>query len=648
MQVCEECENYNKCKLKDESLFELCPRLDTIQNITDEISTSKEQQIVENTPIEIEYEVLQRYFGFSEFRHPQKEIITDILNHKDVLVLMPTGGEKSLCYQYPSLLFDGITIVISPLISLMKNQVDALRSNGINAAYINSSLNLNEIKKIKSDLENTRIKLLYIAPERLTMPSFLTFLQELEIILFAIDEAHCISEWGHDFRTEYRQLKLIREKFPKVPIIALTATATLKVQKDIKNQLNLRGCKRYLESFNRKNLIYNVRPKKESFQQILQILKNRPGESGIIYCQSKKTVDSLTKKLQNAGHRALPYHAGLSQQERAVNQEKFFKEDADIIIATIAFGMGIDKSNIRFIIHYDLPKNLESYYQETGRAGRDGLKSDCILFYTYADKQKIEYFINQMNDEREAQIAQHKLRDIVHFCESRICRRKILLGYFGEDLEENNCQSCDNCLHPKEKIDATQDVLTIISCIKELDERFGINYVIDVLIGSNNRRLLQNGHTNLKSFQSGKNQSKKIWQSYIRELLHLGYLKQEGDVYPLLRLNSKSIDLLSDNGNNGNIFLTKPEVHKDSIKTTQNTEYDTGLFETLRTLRKKLADAENYPPYIIFSDASLKQMAAICPDDFTAFRTITGVGDMKLEKYGQIFIEEIKKYCNKN
>ena len=654
MQVCSTCEDQDECRLKDAAFFDICPKSSAlrkgIENIQDRAKVSPVQHDSDIVNA-VDHEILRKYFGYSKLRPLQNEIILDVLSGKDVLVLMPTGGGKSLCYQYPSLLFSGITIVISPLISLMKDQVGGLRSNGINAACINSSLGHQEIKSIKSDLQRNTIKLLYIAPERLTASSFLTFLRGLKINLFAIDEAHCISEWGHDFRPEYRQLRLIKESFPRVPIIALTATATPKVQEDIISQLRLGECKRYIAGFDRKNLVYSVRPKDETFQQIVRFLKNRPGEPGIIYCQSRKTVESLAEKLNQAGHRALPYHAGLSQDIRSRNQEKFIKDDIEVLVATIAFGMGIDKPNVRFVIHYDLPKNLEAYYQETGRAGRDGLKSDCVLFYSYADRQKIEYFINQMVDDKEKQIALNKLRSMINFCESSICRRKILLGYFGEELREDNCSGCDNCLDPGEKMDATSEAIVIFSCIDELGERFGINYVIDVITGSKNQRLLLNEHESLKSYGKGKDWSKRAWHMFVRELIQLGYLELEGESYPVLKSNQKSRTLLLDSftgRKGGQIFLTKPEDHKEPIKIEQDTGYDSGLFEALRVLRKELADAENYPPYIIFTDASLKQMAALCPRSLYDFRKITGVGDKKLEKYGAAFVKEITDYCKKN
>ncbi|HWQ95973.1 MAG TPA: DNA helicase RecQ [Candidatus Methylomirabilis sp.] len=643
MQVCSTCEASNKCGLKNEGLFDLCPKLKTFED-PGKIDTHPN----EISPV-IDYNILRQYFGYSEFRQLQKDIILDVLKGNNVLALMPTGGGKSLCYQYPSLLFKGLTIVVSPLISLMKNQVDSMRMNGIPAEFINSSLNYEAIAKIKSSLLQNRIKLLYIAPERFTIPSFLSFLKGLTINLFAIDEAHCISEWGHDFRPEYRQLNQISQSFPEVPIIALTATATPKVREDIINQLALKDCRRYLASFNRENLVYYVKPKQDVFRQIVEILRTKPGESGIIYCYSRKSVETITEKLKNAGFRALAYHAGLSSNIRSSNQEKFIRDDVEVLVATIAFGMGIDKPNIRFVIHHDLPKNLEAYYQETGRAGRDGLKSDCVLFYSYGDRQKIEYFINQMSSEKERKIAQNKLKFIIDFSETTLCRRKLLLDYFGEDFKKNNCKGCDNCLAPKEETEATAQIMTILSCINEMDERFGINYVVDVLMGGKSSRLLQNGHTALKSYGSGKNLPKKMWYGFIRELIRRSYLNLEGE-YPVLKLNQKSRDILSRSISGveyEKIFIVKPQVIEKTDKTGHDTA-DDGLFEKLRILRKTLADAQNQPPYMIFNDASLKQMASCKPCEPGEFMKITGVGEKKFERYGAIFIGEIRRFCEKH
>lgn len=598
------------------------------------------------TDMEPAYQALQKYFGYTSFLPLQEEIIKDILLKNDVFILMPTGGGKSLCYQLPALLLDGVTIVVSPLIALMKDQVDALRANGIASAYINSSLGPNEIRNVKLRLLEEKISTLYVAPERITQSSFLTFLHRLNISLFAVDEAHCISEWGHDFRSEYRQLKLLKEHFPKTPLIALTATAITEVQNDIITQLRLDGPKIYRASFNRQNLFYQVKPKNNAYHQLLQYLKSHKNDSGIIYCYSRKSADDLSNRLQNEGYRALPYHAGLGSGLRAANQNKFTKDDVDIIVATIAFGMGIDKPNIRFVIHYDLPKNLESYYQETGRAGRDGLRADCILFFSYGDRKKIEYFIEQKDDETDKQIAYKKLRVIVNFCEVRTCRRKILLNYFGEAYDEKNCKNCDNCLMPKETIDGTAIAKKILSCVLQVGERFGVNYVADVLSGSRSQKIIRNRHDVLMTHGIGEEYSKNQWLAFIRELIQLGYLEVRGDRYPTVKLTQKSRDVSSEKEN---VFLSRPEEKVQIPQKSKDEDFDNVLFEILRGLRKKLADLEGIAPYVIFHDSSLKAMATYLPQNLSDFKGIGGVGHVKLEKYGDLFIKEIASYCrNRN
>ncbi|MBW6441007.1 DNA helicase RecQ [Patescibacteria group bacterium] len=594
--------------------------------------------------MELARQALQKYFGYTSFLPLQKDIIKDVLQKNDVFVLMPTGGGKSLCYQIPSLLLDGITIVVSPLIALMKDQVDGLKANGISAAYINSSLRSEQIKQIKSELLENKISILYVAPERIVLPDFISFLQSLNINLIAIDEAHCISEWGHDFRPEYRQLKLIKEHLPKIPLIAMTATAISEVQEDIVTQLKLENPKCYRASLNRSNLFYQVKPKDTAYQQLLHYLKDHNKDSGIIYCQSRKDTDNLANKLQSDGYRVLPYHAGLSSNLRTETQERFVKDDVEIIVATIAFGMGIDKSNIRFVIHYDLPKNLESYYQETGRAGRDGEKSDCILFYSYGDKRKIDYFIDQKDNVTEKRIASQKLSDMIKFCESITCRRKILLNYFGEDYNETNCNGCDICLEPKETIDGTIIAQKIMSCTTQLNERFGMGYIADVLCGSRNKKIISNRHDALTSHGTGKEYSKKQWQIYLRELIQLDYLKLEGE-YPIVKIIPKLRDDLS---KHKEISLTRPV---DDVKITQidyNIKMDSDLFEILRVLRKEIAVAEGMPPYIIFNDLSLRAMATRLPRDRSDFLNINGVGENKLEKYSEKFLEKIDAYCKEH
>ncbi len=594
------------------------------------------------------HHALQKYFGYSSFHPLQEEIITDILAKKDVFALMPTGGGKSLCFQLPSLLEEGITVVISPLIALMKDQVDSLNHNGIPAAFINSSLQFDEIQKVQKELLRNKIKLLYVAPERIMLPNFIPFLQKLNIELFAIDEAHCISEWGHDFRPEYRRLITLRTTFPTVPIAAFTATAIPEVQKDIISQLHLHSSQPYVASFNRKNLFYKILPKmsaKESYKQLITILHQHKNESGIIYCFSRDATEKLASKLQDDGFRALPYHAGLDAETRTLHQEKFIREDVEIIVATIAFGMGINKSNVRLVIHYNLPKSLESYYQETGRAGRDGLPSECILFYSYSDKIKIEHFVDEKEDAREREIARNKLQEIINFCESKECRRKLLLEYFGEHFDEINCVSCDNCLAPKETFDGTTVAQKILSCVARIEERFGTQYVVDVLRGSESQRILSNKHNVLSTYGIGKEYSSKQWLKFIRELVQLGFLDRE-EQYSVLKLNDKSRDILF---RQDKVMLTKPmkEEILVQIAATTDEHFEAQLFELLRALRKQLADSERVPPYVIFHDTTLKEMATVLPTDELHLQTITGIGERKLKKYGKQFLDLIKDYVSK-
>ena len=594
-------------------------------------------------------EALKKHFGYSEFHSMQESIIKDVLDGRDVFVLMPTGSGKSLCYQLPAIMKDGVTVVVSPLIALMKDQVDALRANGIASSLINSSLSAQEVEDAKTRLLENRDKILYIAPERLASHDFIPFLKELKIALFAVDEAHCISEWGHDFRPEYRKLRILKELFPDVPIIALTATAIPDVQNDIIRALKLSGPRVYKASFNRPNLFYCVRPKEDAYEQIADYIRKRPKDSGIIYCQSRNSSESLARKLQEDGFRALPYHAGLSNEIRSKNQERFIKDDAEIIVATIAFGMGINKPNVRYVIHYDLPKNIEGYYQETGRAGRDHVDSDCILFFSYGDRKKIEMLIEKSRNPQKMAIAYRKLDKMVNFCESMECRRKVLLGYFGEHYADN-CEKCDTCLNPRETFNGTEAAKKIIECIKETSQRFGMNYIISILTAKSSARMPAYGHDKIVSYGAGSEYDRKQWQIFIRDLVQNGLIEVVGDKYPILKLNQKSMDVLS---GKIQLNLTKPaERPKGSAIIIQNggqsASEDHALFEILRALRKKIADSENMPPYIIFHDSALREMATLFPQSIANMEKIKGVGKVKLEKYGKDFLEKIIEYCAEN
>lgn len=592
------------------------------------------------------YPSLQKYFGYSTFRPLQEDIITRILEKKDTFVLMPTGGGKSLCYQLPSLVLEGTTIVISPLISLMKDQVDVLKQNGIAAEYLNSSLQINEQQEVLKKLKNKELSLLYVAPERLIQDNFLDVLKTVPINFFAIDEAHCISQWGHDFRPEYRKLNIIRNHFSDKSIVALTATATPQVKEDIIERLKLQEAKIFQASFNRPNLSYTVIPKQNPYDQLSEYIAKHKGESGIIYCQSRATVETVASYLQQQGIKALPYHAGLSDNERAKNQESFIREDTDIIVATIAFGMGIDKPNVRFVIHYNLPKTLEHYYQETGRAGRDGLPSECILLFNFADRFAHERFIREKESEQERLIAIQQLNKVTDFAQNTICRRAQLLRYFGEETDITNCASCDNCTVEREMFDATIIAQKILSTIYHLKGKFGVAQVVNILLGSKAQKILDYNHHKLSTYGIVDDFDRNEIKTIIYALIHEGYIEQSQDEYGILGLTEKSIPLLK---NETKLELVKPT----KIKVSKNKKVDEktinpDLFNTLRILRKQLADEANLPPYIIFSDASLKDMAAHIPRNKTEFRQIKGVGDMKLEAYGDIFLKEIKKYLEKN
>lgn len=593
------------------------------------------------------HDTLKTVFGFQTFRPNQESIIKNILDGKDVFAVMPTGGGKSLCYQLPATVMHGTAVVISPLISLMKDQVDAAVENGIQAAFMNSSMDADEVSDVYRMLKYNKIRLLYIAPERFAMPHFLERLKTAAISLFAIDEAHCISEWGHDFRPDYLGLSLIPEMFPDVPVAAFTATATQRVQEDIIKRIGLRKPQIVRASFNRPNLFYEVKAKSRVELQILEFLRDHQGESGIIYRTTRDSVTETADFLKSKGIAALPYHAGLSTDKRNKNQEAFNRDEAQVIVATIAFGMGIDKSNVRFVIHADLPKNIEGYYQETGRAGRDGELAHCLLFFGRGDIPKIRYFINEITDDRERFIAIEKLNHTVGYASHNVCRRRQLLGFFGEDYPYDNCGSCDICSGSVERIDITTDAQIIMSAISRTGQRFGIGHIIDIVTGADTKRIRGLRHNEIKTYGTGKGRDKKYWRSVVDELIAQAALMQEGDPYPVLKITQKGSDILFDRERI--MALRKQEVKaKTSRERDEVGGYDRTLFERLRNVRKKMAEGQQVPPYIIFSDRTLHEMCRRFPSTLSDMRKISGVGDAKLERYGEDFIREIKRYLDEN
>ncbi|HEK20663.1 MAG TPA: DNA helicase RecQ [Bacteroidetes bacterium] len=585
-------------------------------------------------------QALQKYFGYSEFRHSQEAIINTVLKKQDVMVLMPTGGGKSICYQLPAVLLNGLTIVISPLIALMKDQVDSLNLSGIPAAYLNSSQSAEEQKDIAIQLQNNQLRLLYIAPERLFAPDYrmMTFLKTLPVVQFAIDEAHCISQWGHDFRPEYLMLAGLKREFPGVPVIALTATADKLTQKDILEKLNLQQPSVFVSSFNRANITYRVVPRRKGLDQLLDFLEQRKDQSGIIYCLSRKSTEALAADLKEEGYAVEAYHAGLSNEVKAQNQEAFLRDDIKIIVATIAFGMGINKSNVRYVVHMDLPKNIEGYYQEPGRAGRDGLPSDAMLLYSPGDAVKLRGFAMVENNAEQSAIMLKKLDDMVNYCQLHACRRQYLMNYFDEEFPDH-CGSCDFCLSEFTRFDGTLIAQKALSAVARLKERLGANYVVDFLRGSKSEKIWAD-HKALKTYGAGADISKADWQRYLRELTAQGFLQQmDENGYPTLKLTLKSEAVLK---GEQKVELIAHHVMEEQEQETP--AYEVELLNILRQRRHDFAISENLPAYIILSDATLQEMAIYLPQKMDELRLISGFGDVKLARYGREFLEIIVNY----
>lgn len=598
-------------------------------------------------------ERLKEVFGYSQFRGNQEVIIRNLLDGKNTFVIMPTGAGKSLCYQLPAMMREGLAVVISPLIALMKNQVDQMNAYGVNARFLNSTLSKGEITRLKKDAMNGNVKLLYVAPESLNKEETIDFLKKVNVSFVAIDEAHCISEWGHDFRPEYRRIKTMIQNLGDMPVIALTATATPKVQIDIQKNLQMEDADVFLSSFNRKNLYYEVRPKKETKKQLIRFLKDNKGKSGIIYCLSRKKVEEIAKLISVNGFKAAPYHAGLDPDVRMKNQDDFLNEEVDIIVATIAFGMGIDKPDVRFVVHYDVPKSLEGYYQETGRGGRDGLEGHCLMFYSHNDLNKLEKF-NKDKPVQERENARILLQEMEYYAESPVCRRRQLLHYFGEEFMEDNCGMCDNCVHPRERFEGAEYVKLVLQAVKQTNERFGLNHLVNVIRGVEDEYVKSYGHFDLAVYGKGAEEDADFWKSVIRQVLIYQLLEKDIDNIGALKISER-----------GEKFLVKPhaiELAKDHDFSTEIDEeeesadrppvsakaYDAKLFEMLKSLRKKIAKEKDLPPYVIFQDPSLEEMATTYPTTKEELAQVNGVGMGKVNKFGKEFLEVIQKFVDDN